>query len=121
MWCPQPRFQGAGCSAARGSSTTTTGRTVPWGVGLWRSAQPGGIAAGSEHVLMLSGSTTTSLRAFAQAAFAVADLDLADHLESVEAQPHRSPARLGGQPFGSGDRGENGSGGVVAVLFLVLS
>ena len=29
--------------------------------------------------------TTTSLRAFAQAAFAAADLDLADHLESVEA------------------------------------
>jgi GDPmannose 4,6-dehydratase len=41
-------------------------------------------AAGSEHALMLSG-TTTSLRAFAQAAFAAADLDLADHLESVEA------------------------------------
>jgi hypothetical protein len=78
-------------------------------------------AAGREHVLMLSGSTT-SLRAFAQAAFAAADLDLADHLESVEAlkrpadlaysamDPSRIAAQLGCQPFGSGDRGENVSG-----------
>jgi GDPmannose 4,6-dehydratase len=34
---------------------------------------------------LIASGTTTSLRDFAQAAFAVADLDLADHLESVEA------------------------------------
>jgi GDPmannose 4,6-dehydratase len=34
---------------------------------------------------LIASGTTTSLRAFAQAAFAAADLDLADHLESVEA------------------------------------
>jgi GDPmannose 4,6-dehydratase len=34
---------------------------------------------------LIASRTTTSLRDFAQAAFAVADLDLADHLESVEA------------------------------------
>lgn len=34
---------------------------------------------------LIASGTTTSLRAFAQAAFAEADLDLADHLESVEA------------------------------------
>ena len=37
-----------------------------------------------EDYLIASG-TTTSLREFVQAAFDVADLDLADHLESVEA------------------------------------
>jgi GDPmannose 4,6-dehydratase len=34
---------------------------------------------------LIASGTTTSLRDFAQAAFAMADLDLADHLESVEA------------------------------------
>ena len=34
---------------------------------------------------LIASGTTTSLRHFAQAAFAVADLDLAEHLESVEA------------------------------------
>jgi GDP-D-mannose dehydratase len=34
---------------------------------------------------LIASGTTTSLRDFAQAAFAVADLDMADHLESVEA------------------------------------
>jgi GDPmannose 4,6-dehydratase len=34
---------------------------------------------------LIASGTTTSLRQFAQEAFAVADLDLADHLESVEA------------------------------------
>ena len=34
---------------------------------------------------LIASGTTTSLRDFAQAAFAVADLDLAEHLESVEA------------------------------------
>jgi GDPmannose 4,6-dehydratase len=34
---------------------------------------------------LIASGTTTSLRGFAQAAFAVADLDMADHLESVEA------------------------------------
>jgi GDPmannose 4,6-dehydratase len=34
---------------------------------------------------LIASGTTTSLRQFAQEAFAAADLDLADHLESVEA------------------------------------
>jgi len=34
---------------------------------------------------LIASGTTTSLRDFAQAAFAAADLDLANHLESVEA------------------------------------
>ena len=34
---------------------------------------------------LIASGTTTSLRQFAQAAFAVADLDMAEHLESVEA------------------------------------
>jgi GDPmannose 4,6-dehydratase len=41
-------------------------------------------AAQPEDYLIASG-TTTSLRDFAQAAFAAADLDLSNHLESVEA------------------------------------
>jgi GDPmannose 4,6-dehydratase len=33
---------------------------------------------------LIASGTTTSLRYFAQAAFSVADLDMADHLETVE-------------------------------------
>ena len=54
---------------------------------------------------LIASGTTTSLRDFAQAAFAVADLDMADHLESVEALKRpadlaysaMNPARIGAQ------------------------
>jgi GDPmannose 4,6-dehydratase len=42
------------------------------------------LQAGKPQDFLIASGTTTSLREFAQEAFAVADLDLADHLESVD-------------------------------------